>query len=226
MGGATASRVALLFDRGVEDIVIRSGWRDTLADLASRRKESWPLLALVGAIALFALVVGGGDAPAQVAPPATSASGGEPSPGATEPSSSLFVHVAGAVREPGLYEFPAGARVADAIHTAGGALPKADVDALNLAEPLVDGAKVHVVTKGEQPVASVSPTSPQDRSAIALNSADQTQLETIPGIGPVTALAILEHREEVGGFESIEQLLDVDGIGPATLDEIRSYLTL
>lgn len=210
----------------MEDIVIRSGWRDTLADLASRRKESWPLLALVGAIALLALVVGGGDAPAQVAPPATSASGAEPSPGATEPTSSLFVHVAGAVREPGLYEFPPGARVADAIHTAGGALPKADVDALNLAEPLVDGAKIHVVTKGEQPVASVSATSPQEQSAIALNSADQTQLETIPGIGPVTALAILEHREELGGFESIEQLLDVDGIGPATLDEIRSYLTL
>lgn len=212
----------------MEDIVITSGWRDTLADLASRRKESWPLLALVGAIALFALVVGGGDAPAQVAPPARSASEAGPSPGAAETTSSLFVHVAGAVREPGLYEFPDGARVADAIHTAGGALPKADVDALNLAEPLSDGIKVHVHRKGEQHVApaSASATSPQDPAAIALNSADQAQLETIPGIGPVTAVAILEHREELGGFESMEQLLDVDGIGPATLDEIRSYLTL
>ena len=206
--------------------MITSGWRETLQNLAARRRDSWPLLLLVGAVALFAVVLAGREAPAQVAPPATeqasspSAEGGE-----SAPAGSLLVHVAGAVRSPGLYEFPKGARVADAIDTAGGPLPKADVDELNLAEPLVDGTRVLVVKIGEQ--ASSAPTAgPAESPLIPVNAADQVQLESIPGIGPVTAAAILEHRETIGGFDSVEQLLDVDGIGPATLENIRSYLTL
>lgn len=215
----------LRFHRAMDDIVISSGWREKLEDLAAHRKDSWPLLVLVGAVALFALVLGGRDAPAQIAPPAIAAPEGSPTSG-DDASGVFFVHVAGAVRRPDLYEFPTGARVADAIATAGGALPKAAVDQLNLAEPLVDGMKVLVPKIGEQPPPPTSGGGAQDAPAIPLNSADQAQLETIPGIGPVTAIAILEHREEIGGFDSFDQLLDVDGIGPATLDDIRSYLTL
>lgn len=208
----------------MDEIVIGSGWREKLQDLAARRREAWPLLLLIGALALLALVVGGREAPAQVAPPATSQTPAAWS--ATAGPEVVLVHVAGAVRRPDLYEFPAGARVADAIDTAGGPLRGADLDALNLAQPLADGAQVLVPEKGQQTVfASPSGTSPSE-VAIPLNSADQAQLETIPGIGPVTATAILDHREALGGYESIDQLLDVDGIGPATLDDIRSYLTL
>lgn len=209
----------------VDEIVIPSGWRERLQDLAGRRREAWPIAAFVVALALLALVVGGRDAPAQIAPPAT---GPVPSATASTPSHTpVLVHVAGAVRRPELYEFPPGARVADAIHTAGGPLPKADLDALNLAQPLVDGAQVLVPLKGSPPPpVPASGGSTGATSLVPLNSADQAQLETIPGIGPVTAGAILEHREELGGFDSLDQLLDVDGIGPATLDDIRSYLTL
>ena len=209
----------------MDEIVIPTGWRERVQDLAGRRREAWPILLFVAALALLALVLGGRDAPAQIAPPAmTTVPTSTASPDA---GSSVFVHVAGAVRKPELYEFPAGARVADAIHTAGGPLPKADLDALNLAQTLVDGAQVLVPLKGGSPAAAVADSgSTSDISTIPLNSADQSQLEAIPGIGPVTATAILEHRNELGGFDSIDQLLDVDGIGPATLDDIRSYLTL
>ena len=214
-------------DRCMDEIVITSGWRSTLQDLVARRRDSWPLLLLIGAVALFAIVLGGRDAPAQVAPPATQEAGPTPaSTAGTGASGTLLVHVAGAVRRPDLYEFPEGARVADAIETAGGALPRADVDALNLAAPLVDGTKVLVLKVGQHPSPGATSASSSETSPVPVNTADQSQLETLPGIGPVTALAILEHRERIGGFESLEQLLDVDGIGPATLDDIRSSLTL
>jgi competence protein ComEA len=215
-------------DEVMEEIVISSGWRDTLRDLAARRKDSWPLLLLVGAVALLAVVIGGGDAPARIAPPATAGGPVAPSPTPEDPGA-VLVHVAGAVRRPGLYEFPSNARVADAVETAGGPTARADLDALNLAEPLVDGTKIHVSKRGEQPPAASTGSGAatgESSPSIALNAADQTQLETIPGIGPVTALAILEYRDEIGRFESIDQLLDVNGIGPATLEDIRPYLSL
>jgi competence protein ComEA len=133
--------------------------------------------------------------------------------------------VAGAVRRPGLYEFPAGARVADAVETAGGPARRADLDALNLAALLIDGSKIDVPVTGETatlPTASAAPSP----ATVALNSADQAALETVPGIGPVTALAIIDERDRLGGFDSIEQLLEVDGIGPSTLESIRPYLIL
>ena len=212
------------FMKAMDDIVIASTWREKLQDLAARREQAWPLLLLVGALGLFAVVIAGGDAPAQVAPPAAASAPSAASPAPMR--GPVLVHVAGAVRQPDLYEFPEGARVADAIETAGGPLAKADLDALNLAEPLVDGAQVLVPKKGDPATTPASGPAATEATAIRLNSADQTQLETIPGIGPVTATAILEERDRIGGFDSIDQLLDVDGIGPATLEDIRSYVTL
>jgi competence protein ComEA len=172
-----------------------------------------------------ALLLLGRRAPPRIAPPAT-ASGvtvSDPTPSVE----GLLVHIAGAVKAPGLYRFPPGARVADAIQTAGGALRAADLSALNLAEELVDGSKIEVPRRGDeqQPMAAAPSTAPTS-IVIDLNTADQIALETIPGVGPVTALAILQHRDEIGGFESIDQLLDVDGIGPATLESIRPYVSL
>ena len=169
------------------------------------------------------------DPAPQIAPPAT-----EPPPALTPQATpspvGLFVHVAGAVRQPGLYTLPPGSRVADAVQAAGGPLPRAAVDAMNLAEQIVDGSKIEVprrgeaatIVAGELPSSSATPAS----SVIDLNSADVTQLETIPGIGPVRAAAIVQHRDENGPFASVDALLDVSGIGPATLESMRAYVTV
>lgn len=212
----------------MREIVVERGWHERLQELAARRRDAWPLLALAAAAVVVTLVLTARSAPPRIAPPSRavpSANGIEPSAGPV-----VLVHVAGAVREPGLYEFPPGARVADAIETAGGPARRADLDALNLAEPLVDGTKVQVVRVGEAPAPEPSLAATtgvaQPGAPIPLNTADQTLLETIPGVGPVTATAILTYREEIGSFDSLEQLLEVDGIGPATFDSIRAYVTL
>lgn len=227
VAAATPMDGAARFHLGVREISVQEDWREKLQHLAERRRDSWPLLVLVAGAASVALVTGGRSSAAQVAPPARPQVQASPATTPTAATSVVFVHVAGAVRQPGLYEFPAGARVADAVKSAGGATPRADLDALNLAEVLVDGTKVEVVRRGESapPTSSAASASPAS-VAIPLNTADQLSLETIPGIGPVTATAILNHREEIGGFQSLEQLLDVDGIGPATFEAIRSYVTL
>jgi competence protein ComEA len=100
---------------------------------------------------------------------------------------------------------------------------RADLDALNLAALLVDGGKVDVPLQGE---AVAAPPPPGGGGVVSLNAADAIALETIPGIGPVTAQAIIATRESLGGFDSLDQLLDVDGIGPATFESIRPYITL
>ncbi|MDQ3645748.1 MAG: helix-hairpin-helix domain-containing protein [Actinomycetota bacterium] len=218
----------------MREILIERGWRERVQELAARRKDSWPLLALAGAAVVVTLVLVGRPAPAQIAPPSQLAAPSQPPPAAVASVSSsgptVLVHVAGAVRKPGLYEFPPGARIADAIETAGGPTARADLDALNLAELLVDGTKVEVVRVGESPTVApgaVGPTTgAQPGALIPLNSADQAMLETIPGVGPVTAMAILSYREQIASFSSLEQLLEVDGIGPATFDSIRTYVTL
>ena len=216
----------------MKEIVIEQGWRERLQDLAGRRKDMWPLLGLAGAAVVVTLLLTGQNAPAQVAPPSQALPAQtQPTASVTPPATgvTVLVHVAGEVRTPGLYEFPPGARVADAVETAGGPTRRGDLHALNLAETLVDGTRIEVARFGDAPASSaVAATGPDTAvsAAIPLNSADQTLLETIPGVGPVTAMAILSHREEIGGFTSLEQLLEVDGIGPATFDSIRTYVTL
>jgi competence protein ComEA len=148
----------------------------------------------------------------------------------------LVVHVAGAVARPGLYHLPAGSRVADAVTLAGGKLPRADLDRLNLAARLVDGQKILVTRRGE-------PIPPGEAAAAAggtllgagaggdstgapgepidLNAADLAALDSLPGVGPATARAILEERTRRGGFRSTRDLLRVPGIGEGRFARLK-----
>jgi competence protein ComEA len=144
------------------------------------------------------------------------------------PSVTLIVDVAGAVKEPGVYEFAEGDRVIDAIERAGGSLPKAELSLLNLAAPLADGTQI-LVPKAGPPASSGVPggaTSGSSGGLINVNTASATELETLSGIGEVLAATIIEYRTQNGPFASVEELMDVSGIGPATLDEIRDQVTV
>jgi competence protein ComEA len=154
----------------------------------------------------------------------------------------VVVHAAGAVAEPGVYELPAGSRVDDLVQAAGGLAAEADGDRVNLALPLVDGERVYVPAVGEAAVpeapgpsagggigggASDSTSSGSASGApVDLNTADLAQLDELPGVGPVTAQAIVDHREQVGPFSSVDQLLDVQGIGEARLGQLRELVTV
>lgn len=131
----------------------------------------------------------------------------------------IVVHVSGQVVEPGLVEVPAGARVADVIAAAGGVTPKADLSRVNLAEPVVDGEQVVVDSSDAPPVQGVVESGADTR--IRVNDADAAALESLPGVGPVLAKAILSYRTEYGAFHSVEDLLGVPGIGEQKLASLR-----
>lgn len=137
-------------------------------------------------------------------------------------SGDLVVHVAGAVRRPGVYRMPMGSRVDDAVSRAGGAAPGAELEAVNLAARLADGQQVVVPERlpgGGSAVGVAGEGGP-----ISLGTATVEQLEEIDGIGPVTAAAIVEFRDEHGGLASVDQLDQVSGIGPATMESLRAGL--
>jgi competence protein ComEA len=149
----------------------------------------------------------------------------------TGPSASrskVVVDVAGKVRRPGIAVLRSGARVVDAIRAAGGARPGVDLGSLNLAQVLTDGEQIVVGGSVVTPtgVAAAASGAPGTATLVDLNTADQTALESLPEVGPVTAQAIIAWRTEHGGFSAVSQLLDVDGIGDATLAEITPYVTL
>lgn len=200
-------------------------WRERLEELGGRRRELWPLALLVVSVVAGSLFLWARGAPAAIAPPATPVS--NPASPGPAPSPMVLVHVAGAVRSPGLYELPAGARVADAIAAAGGASPRARIDLLNLAAVVADGIKIEVPTQRRAGVPGVVATpAPTAPAPVSLNAADAAALEAIPGIGPARAEAILTYRAEIGSFDTVEQLLEVPGIGPAILESIRPYVIL
>ncbi len=147
---------------------------------------------------------------------------------ASAPASSVTVDVTGKVRRPGIVVLDPGARVVDALEAAGGARPGVDLSALNLARVLVDGEQVVVgepAPTGPAASAVPSPGAPGG-PLVNLNTATQTELETLPEVGPVTAQAIVAWRDEHGGFTSVDELLEVDGIGDATLGQIAPYVTV
>ena len=161
-----------------------------------------------------------------VSAPAGSAPGAEAS--TTDAGSTVLVHVVGQVRHPGVVRLPAGARLADALRKAGGATRRADLAAVNLARAVVDGEQVFVPAPGQTP--HVAPA-PQDAAApgsgassgavVDLNTADETELDSLPGVGPVIAGRIVAWRQEHGRFSSVDELTEVSGIGDATLERLR-----
>ncbi|WP_435106325.1 helix-hairpin-helix domain-containing protein [Nocardiopsis synnemataformans] len=146
--------------------------------------------------------------------------------GAAAPEEDLVVHVGGEVSDPGLYTLPSGSRVADAVEEAGGALPDADLDLLNLARPLVDGEQVLVGVPA--PAGTGVPGSgPQGTGGLVdINRADRALLETLPGVGTVIADNIVSYREEHGPFRSVDDLVNVDRIGDKILADLQPHVTV
>lgn len=146
----------------------------------------------------------------------------------TSPEPVLRVHVAGAVASPGVVSLPAGSIVQDAIAAAGGLDPAADPAQLNLAQPLTDGLQILIGTK-EQPQGEISgaaPSSGPGGGALDLNKATQTDLEDLPGVGPVMAQAILSWRGEHGGFTSTAELQEISGIGPKIFAKLEPLVSV
>lgn len=133
------------------------------------------------------------------------------------------VHVAGAVRQPGVVELPARSIAADAIAAAGGALPGADLDSLNLAAIVEPGQRLYVPLPGTI-VPTIAGGDPVSVGALDLNLASATELESLPGIGPSLASAILQYREQNGPFLTVDDLLNVPGIGPTRLAQLRELV--
>lgn len=205
-----------------------------IAAAPSRRRRRLAVLAAVLGVVvagvLTAFVLGNRPEPERPPPlpiahaqPA-SASASKPSP---EP---LVISVVGKVARPGLVTVPEGSRVADAIDAAGGAKRGADLLTVNLARKLTDGEQLYVgvpVPPGMQPdTPPGSGPAATPNGKVALNSADARQLESLPGVGEVTAQRILDWRAENGEFTAVEQLREVDGIGDKRFEQLRDQVTV
>ncbi|MFE3170743.1 helix-hairpin-helix domain-containing protein [Amycolatopsis sp. NPDC059090] len=180
-------------------------------------------LALLAAAAVVAggLAIFGRSPAAELAPPLPTARA--QAPHASKANESLVISVVGHVRSPGLVTVPSGSRVADALRAAGGANPGVDLTALNLARKLTDGEQLAVGV----PAAQAAPAgSAAAASKIDLNSATAEQLDSLPGVGEVTARRITDWRTQHGGFSSVEQLRDVDGIGESKFQKLREQVTV
>lgn len=177
------------------------------------------------------------DAPAPLAP--AGAPAGDhltvtetPRAVAASPSAegSVTVDVAGKVRQPGIVVLDVGSRVVDAVTAAGGARRGVDLSSVNLARVLVDGEQIVVGTPGSPagagPPGAAGSTAGSGGVLVNINTASSTDLETLPEVGPVTAQAIVTWREQHGGFSAIEELLEVEGIGDATLAQISPHVTV
>jgi competence protein ComEA len=198
--------------------------------------------------------------PDGVLPPAGAQAAPGTAPGTDPLAPRLFdqsgpvrVHVAGAVKKPGVYSLPSWARVIDAVKRAGGATSQADLDAINLADPVRDGEQIRIPVRGRpqrlqahRPTPEPPPLAPTvggrgigrypfaareasapapGGGAVNLNQATREQLEALPGIGPATAEKILAYRQEQGGFLQPEDLMNVRGIGPAKFEKLRGLVT-
>jgi len=185
---------------------------------------------VAAAVAVFALLrlTGGGDDPA----PPVSIDGAARSGHARNERPDLYVHVAGAVRRPGLLHLPSGTRVATALDRAGGPTRRADLTLVNLAAPLQDGQQIVVPVKGlagnAAPGGASAAAAPgaaaPPGAKVHLSSATAEQLDEIDGLGPTLAERIVEYRDAHGGFRSIEELAEVEGIGEKRLATLRDAL--
>lgn len=186
------------------------------------RRSGWAYVAAAVVLALVAWRMG----------PGAEGGGGQPA----EPTGTVqvdaeapaeprgLVHVAGAVRRPGVYPVAPGDRVIGAIRRAGGPTRKADLSALNLAATLQDGQQVLVPARLPAGATAGGQASGGRTGPISLSSADETALDALDGIGPTLAARIVEWRSAHGGFASVDQLLEVPGIGPTRLESLRSQV--
>ncbi|MBB4855858.1 competence protein ComEA [Mycobacteroides chelonae] len=156
--------------------------------------------------------------------------------------SSMVISVVGLVKRPGLVTLSGGARVADAVTAAGGAVDGADVVTLNMARPVADGDQIvvglapvsgqpvgmasSIAAAGQVSAGSVGATSTSPSGRVNLNTATESELDELPGVGPVMAASIVRWRSEHGKFTSVDQLSEVDGIGPSRLDKLRALVVL
>ena len=156
---------------------------------------------------------------AAVAPPAAP-------PTETAAAGTIVVVDVGAVRRPGLYRLEQGTRIADAVSRAGGATPKADLALINLAALLADGEQVVVPRRGTTVPGAVAGAAPGAAATgpVHLSTATLEQLDSLPGIGPVTAQKILDYRQKHGAFTSVDELDAVPGIGPSRLDQLKDLV--
>jgi competence protein ComEA len=212
-------------------------WRERI-DLLTEPPAWPPGRVAVGALALLALAVAavfvlrpsGGAAPEVTLPTAGGAA--DPATTTTTEAPAVVAHAAGAVQAPGVYRLEPGARAGDLVAAAGGAAQDADLQRLNLAAPVADGEQLYVPRIGE--VAAPVPAAPAGGGAAAagsdgpvdLNTATAAELEELPGVGPAIAEAILDERERRGRFDTVEDLLDVRGIGDARLEQLRDLVTV
>lgn len=190
---------------------------------------------LVGLVALLAVTLGGAGLwyvrslprPVEVAAAPSGGTASAPASANPSPEVVVLVDVAGWVHRPGVYEFTEGARVIDAIDAAGGARSGALLEALNLAAPLTDGTQILVPREGQEGVAPAPVTGGAVAGGLVnVNSAIATELEELPGIGEVIAQRIIDYRTENGPFATVDELVDVSGIGDAILESIRELVTV
>ena len=210
-----------------------ASWRRRLASFVEFRPKEAAALG----VACLALVAGAAFAYARSLP-----SGGakplaipiaQPSPTGTSSAAGIVVNVAGAVRMPGVYTLPMGARVIDGIQAAGGAAPGADTGAINLARPLADGERVYIPRRGEQPPPEAATgggasggSSGASDGKVNINTASESELEGLPGIGQVLAERIVSYRTQHGPFHDVKDLLKVEGIGQKKFDSLKDYVTV
>lgn len=212
-------------------------WRERLAAATAAARSLPPSRVAAAAVAAGGLVVAaavtvvalrGTPAPPEVHLPLAipSAPGAAARAGApAEEDPPAYVHAAGAVARPGVYRVRPGGRVSDVVDAAGGPAPEADLDQVNLAAKVIDGERVYVPKRGEAPppgTGGADGGSGPGAGPVDLNTATADQLDALPGVGPAIAQAVVDHRAEHGRFRSVEDLLEVRGIGEAKLAALRS----
>ena len=153
----------------------------------------------------------------------------EPASVESQAPAEVVVHVAGAVVRPGIIEGTGEWRIDDAVTAAGGAAASADLDRVNLAAPILDGQRIFVPFVDEEVPVVIEPESASGEgqavnAPVNLNTSDALALQSLPGVGPATAAAIVAHRDDFGAFGTVDALVSVPGIGPATLEALRDYV--
>lgn len=183
------------------------------------RRSGWAYLLLAVVLGVLAWRISGRS------PSPTQPDAARPAAIAQRPPAELLVHVAGAVRKPGVYRIAGDGRVIQAIRLAGGPTPAADLGLVNLAAPLQDGQQVLVPRRAATAAGSPAGGAAAASGPVSLSSATVEQLDALDGIGPTLAARIVAWRTQHGGFSSVDGLLEVPGIGQSRLDAIRGRVT-